>query len=757
MAVRERYDLRGAGQTVAVIDTGIAWNHVALGEGFGPGYRVVGGWDFAENDPDPYDDPPAGYHGTHVAGLVGGQSDLLQGVAPDADLVALRVFDDRGQNSLAWIESALQWVYANRDAFQWPITTVNLSLGIALSENLAAEVYAQFEDELALLREAEIVVVAAAGNQFRSDAPAALQYPAASQSVWAVASTESSGALSSFSQRNDSILATVGRALHSSVPDHVIAADGNVDDYLAVSGTSMAAPQIAGAAVLLRQAAESVGIDTTPDSLRAILAQTATTRIDPLTGLTYHDVNLLAAIEAIRSRAPHPTSDLALDGPTSPPSLTRPPIDGGIVAWGSTSLDPAQSLLVRPARDGIFSVVAEDPATSLAAVRIHDSHGNLLWNGAASSANQIDLTVRGAEPLIFSTTQSSPAQLRFANVVHVAGDHLELATGTAEAPVQVDSEEGLRLTIERFVYRFAPGQIATGILDGGEGADRLSLRGSEATGRITLNPYQDGHWQEGSIQFVLRGFEQVQYQGGGGNDRAYLYDTQGNDTLVASPGEARLEGVGFRYEVTDVVRTFVHATAGGHDVAFLHDSSGDDQLAVRPQFVSLRNGNFFNSAVGFERVHAYATGGGFDVAQLYDSAGNDRLTASSAATMISGPGYYVQARGFDSITGHSSAGGQDLATLYADGAGENRWVRTSDQTTLRSDDGMDRTARGFARVETYEAGSRVSIPLARAMTTPEPTAAMASPTAIADFYTLLQNREREILDKLFADRGFERQ
>src|SRR5687768_10301846 len=48
------YGLTGKGQTVVVIDSGIAYDHLALGSGFGSNYRVVGGWDFAENDANPY-------------------------------------------------------------------------------------------------------------------------------------------------------------------------------------------------------------------------------------------------------------------------------------------------------------------------------------------------------------------------------------------------------------------------------------------------------------------------------------------------------------------------------------------------------------------------------------------------------------------------------------------------------------------------------------------------------------------------------
>lgn len=70
--VQAEYGFRGSNQTVAIIDSGIAYSHYALGGGLGNGYRVVGGFDFTEGDSDPYDDGPEGGHGTHVAGIVGG-------------------------------------------------------------------------------------------------------------------------------------------------------------------------------------------------------------------------------------------------------------------------------------------------------------------------------------------------------------------------------------------------------------------------------------------------------------------------------------------------------------------------------------------------------------------------------------------------------------------------------------------------------------------------------------------------------------
>lgn len=99
---REQFGLTGSGQTVVVIDSGVAYDHPALGGGLGASYRVVGGWDFTEeNDADPYDDGPAGYHGTHVAGILASSDSVHLGVAPEVDIVALRVFNDVGRGKLS--------------------------------------------------------------------------------------------------------------------------------------------------------------------------------------------------------------------------------------------------------------------------------------------------------------------------------------------------------------------------------------------------------------------------------------------------------------------------------------------------------------------------------------------------------------------------------------------------------------------------------------------------------------------------------
>ena len=300
LRARNDYGFSGLGQTVAVIDSGIAYDHTSLGAGFGAGSRVVGGWDFTEeNDANPYDDGGAGSHGTHVAGIIGSTHSVHTGVAPGVDLVALRVFNDAGQGNFAWVEQALQWVHTNRHAFANPITTVNLSIGSNWNADTVPD-WSTMEDELAQLKNDGIFISVSAGNAFSRYDTTGLSYPAASSYVVPVASVDDNGRLSSFSQRNSRVIAAPGRGIVSTVPDYRGNLNGRTDDFLSYSGTSMAAPYVAGASVLVRQALEFVGhTSVTQDTIYNHLRNTADTVFDAVTGLNYARLNIDRALDAI--------------------------------------------------------------------------------------------------------------------------------------------------------------------------------------------------------------------------------------------------------------------------------------------------------------------------------------------------------------------------------------------------------------------------------------------------------------------------
>ena len=77
-AISHYPSINGSGQSIAIIDTGIDYRHPALGGGFGPGFKVVAGYDFVDDDPDPMDEDG---HGTGVAGVIGAKDFVLAGGA----------------------------------------------------------------------------------------------------------------------------------------------------------------------------------------------------------------------------------------------------------------------------------------------------------------------------------------------------------------------------------------------------------------------------------------------------------------------------------------------------------------------------------------------------------------------------------------------------------------------------------------------------------------------------------------------------
>ena len=120
-------NITGKDITIAIIDTGIDYNHPDLGGCLGQGCKIEGGYDFVNNDADPMDDHG---HGTHVAGIAAGNGDL-KGVAPDAKLYAYKVLSAEGYGSEAVIISAIERAAdPNQDGdFSDKLDIISLSLG----------------------------------------------------------------------------------------------------------------------------------------------------------------------------------------------------------------------------------------------------------------------------------------------------------------------------------------------------------------------------------------------------------------------------------------------------------------------------------------------------------------------------------------------------------------------------------------------------------------------------------------------------
>lgn len=127
--VQDSLGYTGNGVLVGDIDTGIDYDNPALGGGFGPGFRVIGGYDFVNGDSDPMDDHG---HGTHVAGIIGANSgDTLHGVAPGVKFLAIKVLDDEGSG---WMSDVIAGIDYCLDPDDNPgtddaVDIINMSLG----------------------------------------------------------------------------------------------------------------------------------------------------------------------------------------------------------------------------------------------------------------------------------------------------------------------------------------------------------------------------------------------------------------------------------------------------------------------------------------------------------------------------------------------------------------------------------------------------------------------------------------------------
>jgi serine protease len=297
----------GTGQAVAVLDTGIDTDHPNFGT------RIVDEACFSAVDTGVESLCPNGQtqqtgkgsadamtakciadgtnlceHGTHVAGIAAGES----GVAPGANIVAIQVFSRVNDEStcgepscLLAFESSLRLAMDYVAASSQPIAAVNLSLGGAPSETSCDtdEEGAAFKQKVDALLAKNIATVVAAGNEYFDGA----SFPACISSAVAVGANDDSDAIADFSNRGALVdLFAPGVEIESSVPDNQTAV---------YSGTSMAAPHVAGALALLKaQAPESSMADLIeklkntgrPYAYQSNGADVTTPRLDVLAALT---------------------------------------------------------------------------------------------------------------------------------------------------------------------------------------------------------------------------------------------------------------------------------------------------------------------------------------------------------------------------------------------------------------------------------------------------------------------------------------
>lgn len=260
-------NIMGEGIGVAVVDTGLCL-HKDFTEGTN---RVKGFYDLIHGRTEPYDDNG---HGSHVAGIIGGNGFLSNGkytgVAPKCDLIGIKVLDQKGDGNISDVLAGLQWLIDNREKYN--IRIVNISVGTTTKENI---------DENSLLVkgvnavwDAGIVVVVAAGNN--GPGPMSISTPGISRKVITVGSSDDRISVELFGNKTMDYSGRGPTVACIKKPD-IIAPGSNIIScgtmknyqryrynlknnprndnynlmYTVKSGTSMATPIVSGAIALL--------------------------------------------------------------------------------------------------------------------------------------------------------------------------------------------------------------------------------------------------------------------------------------------------------------------------------------------------------------------------------------------------------------------------------------------------------------------------------------------------------------------------
>ncbi|KZW98149.1 alkaline serine protease [Pseudoalteromonas luteoviolacea] len=276
------YDYDGSGVTAYVIDTGVRISHAEFGG------RASHGYDFVDNDADASD---CNGHGTHVAGTIGGGA---YGVAKNVNVVGVRVLGCTGSGSYSGVISGINWV---KDNASGP-SVANMSLGGGVSQAV--------DDAVNTAVASGVTFVVAAGN----DNSNACNYsPARAADAVTVGSTTSSDARSSFSN--------YGNCLDIYAPGSSIKSAWYNSDSATntISGTSMAAPHVAGVVALYLD--ENPGL--TPSQIDTLLSSRSSKD----------------KVGDAKSGSPNELLFSLADSTPPPPPPTLPELDDGVSVGAS--------------------------------------------------------------------------------------------------------------------------------------------------------------------------------------------------------------------------------------------------------------------------------------------------------------------------------------------------------------------------------------------------------------------------------------
>ena len=226
---------QGAGVTVAIIDTGVC-PHIALSQ------ALIESRSF-------HDHEDCVGHGTHVAGIIAARSGPMLGVAPQSKIMSLKVLGSDGTGSNRSVADALRFCADHS------VDIACMSLGSAYPD---AEVHAA----LCYAVDMGVTVICAAGNNY-----GAVNYPAAYPESIGVSAVDQQGNACIFSSR--------GAEVSVAAPGYEITSCWLDNGYATLSGTSMAAPFIAGVCAIYISSERMANREPTPADIKRAISESS--------------------------------------------------------------------------------------------------------------------------------------------------------------------------------------------------------------------------------------------------------------------------------------------------------------------------------------------------------------------------------------------------------------------------------------------------------------------------------------------------
>jgi subtilisin family serine protease len=354
----------GAGWTVAILDTGVDYNHPFLAG------KVVSEACYSSTTSQSDSVCPGGVssstapgsavpcalsscrHGTHVAGIAAGAGSSFSGVAKGASIIAIQVFSSFRtgcsvspcpQSYMSDQILGLERVYALRGTYR--IAAVNMSLGSGLFTSPCDS--SSTKAIIDQLRAAGIATVVASGN---NGSAVALSSPACISTAISVGSTDDGSfgtvadSISEFSNSNQFLtLLAPGRWINSSVPG------GGFANF---SGTSMAAPHVTGAWAILKSRRPTATVTEIADAL----ATTGTALLDARNGITKPRINVYAAVQALPPGCIYSVNPTRVDVGRFAGTTTMSVTTAAGCPWSASSLSPFVSVVSGATGTGSGSV-----------------------------------------------------------------------------------------------------------------------------------------------------------------------------------------------------------------------------------------------------------------------------------------------------------------------------------------------------------------------------------------------------------------